>query len=99
MILKKEELLEAIQSVIGDNPTEEHLSFVENISDTYNDLEGRTQELQTRVEETEKEWKKKYTERFFSSTPIKKEEPETDPEDEQLEKAKTISINDLFKYN
>ena len=37
-VLPREEFMQAVQSIVGDNTDDNMLSFVENMTDTYNDL-------------------------------------------------------------
>ena len=79
-VLNKEDFMKAIKSVVGENPTDELVTFVENMTDTYTDLETKTKDTtdwKTKYEENDKAWKKKYVDRFFngaSETDGKKEE-------------------------
>ena len=79
-VLNKEDFMKAIKSVVGENPTDELVTFVENMTDTYTDLETKTKDTtdwKSKYEENDKAWKKKYVDRFFngsSDTDGKKEE-------------------------
>ena len=79
-VLNKEDFMKAIKSVVGENPTDELVTFVENMTDTYTDLETKTKDTtdwKAKYEENDKAWKKKYVDRFFngsSDTDGKKEE-------------------------
>ena len=78
-VLNKEDFMKAIKSVVGENPTDELVTFVENMTDTYTDLETKTKDTtdwKSKYEENDKAWKKKYVDRFFngSSDDDKKEE-------------------------
>lgn len=78
-----EEILDVVKKRIGEQSDDETISFLEDISDTLNDLESRASDVEnwkTRYEENDKEWRKKYTERFFSTDT--KPQGETEPNTE-----------------
>lgn len=70
MIKSKDEIMSIIRARIGEEPSEEDTSFVEDITDTINDYETRlsdSTDWKTKYEQNDAEWRKKYTDRFFSS--------------------------------
>lgn len=90
-----EEILGALRTRVGDQADDETISFLEDISDTLSDLESRANDdtnWRTKYEENDREWRKRYTERFFSSDP----EPEPDPTP-TTEPEKPKKFEDLFK--
>lgn len=93
----REEIMESIRTRIGDSTKDEDIAFLEDISDTFDDMESRAsgdgEDWKTKYEENDKEWRRKYTERFFS----KGEDPEDleGPEDPEEEEPKTFE--DLFE--
>ena len=93
-VRNKEEILEAIKTRVGEQTDDETISFLEDVSDTFTDLETRAncdgEDWKTKYEENDKSWRERYTNRFFSKEP----EPEPKPEPEP-EVKKTFS--DLFK--
>ena len=86
MVLTKEEFLTKIKERIGENPTDEDISFVEDMTDTIVSL-SQGDEWKKKFEENDAMWRKKYTERFF--TPEKEPEEKIDEEE--------ITIDDLFE--
>lgn len=66
MILGYDEFLARVKAKIGDSTTDEDISFLEDMTDTYNDLIARNAEdWKTKYQENDAEWRKKYTSRFF----------------------------------
>ena len=72
--------MNSIKERIGDDTSDEAIHFLENLSDTYNDLESKSKETAEATEwhnkydeavkekaELDNEWKQKYRDRFFSS--------------------------------
>ena len=94
MVLTKEEFLTKIKERIGENPTDEDISFVEDMTDTIDSL-TQGDDWQKKYEENDAMWRKKYTERFF--TPDKEPEKETEKETEETKDSEEITIDDLFE--
>lgn len=105
-VLNKKEILEQVKTIVGENTDDTTLKFLEDISDTMDDLEtkanGDGEDWKTKYETLDKEWRTKYQERFFNGSPEDdKDEPENDltkpqdlPEDEENEAPK--HFEDLF---
>lgn len=70
MVKTKDEILEAIKSRIGEDNSDETIAFLEDITDTLNDYEDKTKtdtDWKAKYEENDKEWRKRYTDRFFNN--------------------------------
>ena len=95
----KEEFMGAIKSIVGDNNSDEAIAFIENASDTYDELSKSsapsddTTDWQKKYEENDAQWRQKYTERFFSGSTSgeTKDVTKTEPE-----KSPAKAIEDLF---
>lgn len=95
MKLTKDELLKKLKERVGEDTSDETISFIEDITDTINDYEERVSDStnwKQKYTENDEAWKKKYRDRFFN-TPVK-EEPIDDPDDD---KPKQLTFDDLFK--
>lgn len=98
-VRSKEELLNSIKARIGDDTSDEALALVEDISDTYDDMETKVTQSgdwKQKYEDNDKEWREKYRDRFYSgvdSTDVKRK-LETEPETEET---KPMNFEDLFK--
>ena len=93
MVKTKDELLASIKERFKDDTSDETISFIEDVSDTINDLETRASDetdWKSKYEENDKQWREKYRDRFFNS-----EGEVTKPLDE--EQPKPMSFDDLFK--
>lgn len=99
MVRNKSELIETIKTFIGENDSDEAIAILEDVSDTFTDLEGRIndkEDWKTKYEENNKAWRKKYKERFTAPLPEKEsEDPET-PE-ENPEEENELTFDNLFK--
>ena len=90
-----EEILESLRDMFGEEPTDEDIAMLEDITDTFKDFEEKTSDAtnwKNKYEENDKAWKKKYSERFFSNDDVKvdPDEPE-DPDDKPMK-----TFDDLF---
>lgn len=102
----KEELLEQVKKVIGENTSDEAVTLLEDISDTFDnsgsgstkELEDKIAELEQKVKDTDSEWRKKYTDRFFNPSPTDKpDDPVIENDsDETDDSNKKKTFDDLF---
>lgn len=93
----REEILESFKSRLGENPDDESISFLEDVTDTFDDFEKRANgdgtDWKSKYEENDASWRKKYTERFFSDEPNPEPNPEPKPEPDDTPR----TFSDLFK--
>lgn len=93
----REEILESIKARLGEKPDDESILFLENVTDTLDDFEKRAKgdniDWKSKYEENDANWRKKYTERFFSVEPEPDPKPEPKPEPDDTPRA----FSDLFK--
>lgn len=93
----REEILESFKTRLGENPDDESISFLEDITDTLDDFEKRANgdgtDWKSKYEENDANWRKKYTERFFSDEPEPEPKPEPKPEPDDTPR----TFSDLFK--
>ena len=88
----REEIMEKLKTFIGDDTSDETLSFIEDVSDTLGDNNAQTiEQLRRENQELETTWRKKYRDAFFNG---KSDEPEDDFEEQKKPK----SFNDLFTF-
>lgn len=93
----REELITTVTSMFGENPSDEQISLLEDITDTVEDYEDRlsdTTDWKTKYEENDKEWRKRYTDRFNNTEPKPEPTPDPDPEPEVI-----TTYEELFKEN
>jgi hypothetical protein len=94
-IKTKDELLESLKGLLGENTSDEALSLFEDVSDTITDFETKTSssvDWEQKYKDNDKEWREKYRDRFFNHS-----SEETDEKDdiEEVEEVKT-KFEDLF---
>lgn len=67
----REEILESLRGRFGDEPTDDDIAMLEDITDTFTDFEEKTSDAtnwKNKYEENDKAWKKKYSDRFSVKT-------------------------------
>ena len=88
----REEILEEVKARVGEQTDDETIAFLEDVSDTLSDLETRAKgggtDWKSKYEENDAEWRKKYTERFYSSDPDPDPKP---PKPDDTPKPKTFA--------
>ena len=68
-VRSKDEILATIKDRIGEDTSDEALALIEDINDTYDDLDARISEAgdwKTKYETNDAEWRQKYKERFLN---------------------------------
>lgn len=102
-VLSREEFLNQIHTRIGDDSSDESIKFLEDMTDTYNDLEEKInnngEDWKHKYEVNDAMWKKRYQNRFFSGNGYSNNPDnnlEESPEDKALERASSITFDDLF---
>lgn len=94
-----EEILESVKTRVGDSTENADIEFIEDISDTLNDLISKAsgqEDWKTKYEENDKAWREKYKERFFSTEENEKDELE-DNKDIEMKDKKPKTYAELFK--
>lgn len=88
----REEILAEVKARVGEQTDDETIAFLEDITDTFSDLETKAKgdgtDWKAKYEENDEEWRKKYTERFYSSDPNTGPEP---PKPIETPKPKTFA--------
>lgn len=95
MIKTKDELIAGITALIGDNTSDEALTFMEDVTDTLSEYEEKVKDKtnwKDKYEENDSMWRKKYAERF-----TKPSGGEEEDDDVGFEETKKLRFEDLFK--
>lgn len=85
----RDELITAVNTIIGETPDDNGLSLLEDISDTFESYDD-TEDWKTKYEENDAEWRKRYKERFEGKKVIVEE----NEDDDKKEKTK---FEELFE--
>lgn len=100
-ILNRSEFFNRLESQIHSDTSDEAISFLEDMQDTYNDLERRAsgdgEDWEKKYHDLDESWRAKYKHRFFSGSANqnfnfedpKPEEPEYNPDG--------ITVESLFE--
>lgn len=84
----RDEIVEAVRERIGEDTSDEAISLLEDVTDTFTDYETRVAdktEWKTKYDELDASWRKKYMERFSGKTgeEVKKEQKEQIKDDSE----------------
>lgn len=70
-IKSREEIMETLRTRIGEDTSDDALSFIEDVQDTLDSLSNADNEnWKQRYEDNDAQWRQKYRDRFFSNEPI-----------------------------
>ena len=99
-VLNKEDFLKRLEEHIGDDTSDEAMSFIEDMTDTFNDMETKSsgqsdEQWQKKYDELDKSWRQKYKDRFFNSETTPKD-VKNDQEDDVKDDAEEKTYEDLF---
>ena len=96
-IKTKEELFDSIKGLLADDTSDASISLLEDVSDTLEDLTSRTdtENWKQKYEDNDKEWRKRYRDRFFN-TGTEDVKTLTEPEVDKEEPKKPVKYDDLF---
>lgn len=86
-----EDLMATVRARVGDDTSDEAISFVEDVSDTLTSLSSG-EEWRTKYEQNDAEWRQKYRDRFFNP-----DKPETEPTPEPEQVKEKLTFENLFK--
>lgn len=92
----KDEIINILQSRIGEDTSDDALTLLEDVNDTLSDYDRRlagSTDWETKYNELDASWRQKYKERFFQPTETVVEENKED----LIEESKPRSFDDLFK--
>lgn len=96
-ILNRDEFFNRLHNRLGDDTSDESISFLEDMTDTYNSLEDRAngdgEDWKRKYEELDESWKKRYRHRFFNGGD--RSVPD-EIEDSEEKSSEDITIKDLF---
>ena len=84
----REEIMEAIRKVVGEDTSDEAIALLENVTDTFTDYEAKVADKtdwKTKYDELDASWRKKYMDRFSGKTgrEVKEEQEEQIKDDSE----------------
>lgn len=86
MVRTKDEIISMLSAKIGEDNSDETLSLFEDITDTFDDYQSKTQDAtnwKQKYEDNDNEWRAKYKERFMSGGSEKDDEFKEEDEDQK----------------
>lgn len=96
-IVGKEELLETINKIAGENTTDDVLKLMEDVSDTYDNFANADKEdWKQKYEDNDKAWKEKYRSRFMNQV-VKDDVIDEDNPDNYDEDADDTDVKKTFE--
>ena len=97
MILNRDEFFQRLHDRMPDTTSADDIGFLEDMTDTYNDLENRAstdaENWKKKYEDNDRSWREKYKHRFFNGGD--RSYPNQRP-DEEVISSENISVEDLF---
>lgn len=94
-ILSKEQLIEKLKTVVGETPTDDGVSLIEDVVDTIDDFNNKISDKtdwKAKYEETDRKWREKYTNRFYSG-----KDDDDDPSVRKDDIGESLTFDKLFK--
>lgn len=88
-VVTREDLTQRLTALGGDSPSDDVLSLIDDVTDTFNSF-NTGDDWKTRYEENDKAWRKRYSNRFLKK-------PEHEEPDEEPDEERTKTIDELFK--
>lgn len=99
-ILSRDDFFARLHERLGDDTSDESISFLEDMTDTYNDLERRSKgdgvDWEKKCHDLDESWKKRYRHRFFTGGDTGVPETSNNGTDEDEYNAETVTVDDLF---
>lgn len=98
--LTRDEFFSRLHDRIGDDTSDEAISFLEDMTDTFNDLETRATgdgtDWEKKYHELDESWKKRYRHRFFNGGD-KSISDEVETVEVDTPTPEEITVEDLFE--
>lgn len=96
----RDEILAAIRSRLGDDTSDDALTIIEDIDDTFKDHETRTgEDWKSKYDELDAQWRKRYRDRFFQKADNGETTPDDvkdDNEEDLKEESEVKDFDELF---
>lgn len=92
----RDEIVEAVRKRIGEDTSDEAISLLEDVTDTFEDYETRVADKtdwKTKYDEMDASWRKKYMDRFSGKTG---EEVKEEQEEQIKDDSEPRTFDELF---
>lgn len=95
-VRSKDELMDRVNSILGDRTDDDALNFMADFTDTFNSLDSHEgMYTQEQYDALDASWRQKYKDRFFKGSANDDENDKDNNKDKK--DAESITIEDLFK--
>lgn len=94
MIKTLDELTAEVTAKFGKDKSDDFIEFLENMTDTFNNMSARTTDIDERLNKLDNDWREKYIKRFTTVDVVGSPKESEVVEEKEEEKEKTI--DDLF---
>lgn len=99
-VLNREEFFAKLNTLLSEDTSDESIAILEDMTDTYNDMERKANgdgvDWEAKYKELDETWKKRYRHRFFSGGSNTPETVIVDGEQEEYT-PESVKIDDLFE--
>lgn len=99
-VLNRDDYFARLHSRLAEDTSEDGIAFLEDMTDTYEDLEKRANgdgiDWEARYRDLDESWKKRYRHRFFSGGPGNPNYHEDSEESDEYDPNR-ITIDSLFE--
>ena len=96
-VLTRDEFFDRVQKIAGTDTSDDTLTFIEDMTDTYNNLEDKANvdgaDWEKRYRELDESWKEKYKRRFFTGDSARVTEDVKIEEEDKSD----VDYDDLFE--
>lgn len=99
-VLSREDYLARIQGVIGEDTSDEAMSLIEDMTDTFDDMSTRLSDgtdWKAKYEENDKSWRDRYKARFFSGGEDTPSGVLEEQKEDVIDDAEEKTFEDLFE--
>lgn len=99
-VLNRDDFFNSVQTRIGTDTSEEALKFLEDMTDTFNDMEKRIasggEDWEQKYHDLDASWRERYRHRFYDTDNrnVPGNNPSSEPVDDYS--PEDVSIDDLF---
>lgn len=97
-VLSREDYFARLHARLAEDQSDEGIAFLEDMTDTYMDMENRINgagvDWEKKYKDLDESWRKKYRHRFLTGSDMNIPK---DPEGEPGKNPEDITIEDLFK--
>ena len=95
MKLTKEQLMDKLKEYVGDKTDDATIELLEAVTDSIPESDG--EDWKAKYDQLDADWRKRYTERFYSTPEGEDKPPEGGNNDEPEDNGEDVTIDDLFK--